>query len=40
MKTLAFYNKNDPKAYLEYKKKVKLIFYCYKYSEVVNVKLF
>jgi hypothetical protein len=39
MKTPAFYNRNDPDAYLECEKNVKLIFYCYKYSEVVNVKL-
>jgi len=34
-----FQGKNDPKAYLEWKKKVDWIFDCHKYSEVKKVKL-
>ena len=33
MKILSFQGKNDPEAYLEWEKKVKLIFKCHSYSE-------
>lgn len=39
MKILAFQNKNNLEAYLEWEKKVKLIFYHYHYSEVKKIKL-
>jgi hypothetical protein len=31
MKIPSFQGRNDPKAYLEWKKKIELIFYCHKY---------
>jgi hypothetical protein len=39
MKTPSFQVKNDPEAYLEWEKKVELIFECYNYSEEKKVKL-
>lgn len=39
MKILAFQGKNDPKSYLEWEKKVELVFDCHNYSEVKKVKL-
>jgi hypothetical protein len=39
MKILAFQNKNNLKAYLEWEKKVKLIFYHYHYFEIKKIKL-
>jgi hypothetical protein len=39
MKIMAFQGKNNLKAYLEWKKKVVLIFYCHHYFEVKRVKL-
>ena len=38
MKILSFQGKNDPKAYLEWEKKIKLVFDCHNYSELKNVK--
>ena len=39
MKTSLFQGKNDPVAYLEWEKKVELIFECHNYSEEKKVKL-
>jgi hypothetical protein len=39
MKILSFQGKNNPKAYLEWEKKVKLIFERHNYFEEKNVKL-
>jgi hypothetical protein len=39
MKILSFQGNNDPEAYLEWEKKVDLIFECYNYSEEKKVKL-
>ena len=39
MKTSLFQGKNDPVAYLEWEKKVKLIFECHSYFEEKNVKI-
>jgi hypothetical protein len=39
MKILVFQNKNNLKAYLEWEKKVKLIFYHHHYYEVKKIKL-
>jgi hypothetical protein len=39
MKILSFQGKNDPEAYLEWEKKVELIFECHNYSEEKKVKL-
>jgi hypothetical protein len=39
MKIPSFQGKNDPKAYLEWEKKVELIFECHNYSEEKKVKL-
>ncbi|KAL4633166.1 hypothetical protein ACB092_04G102600 [Castanea dentata] len=39
MKIPTFHERNDPEAYLEWKKKVELIFECHNYSEDKKVKL-
>jgi hypothetical protein len=39
MKIPSFHGKNDPEAYLEWEKKVELIFECHNYSEEKKVKL-
>jgi hypothetical protein len=39
MKIPTFHGKNDPEAYLEWEKKVELIFECHNYSEEKKVKL-
>ena len=39
MKIPSFQGKNDPEAYLEWKRKVELVFYCHNYSENKKVKL-
>ena len=39
MKITSFQGKNDPEAYLEWEKKVELIFECHNYSEEKKVKL-
>ena len=39
MKISLFKGKNDPEAYLEWEKKVELIFECHNYSEEKKVKL-
>lgn len=39
IKILVFQGKNDLKVYLEWEKKVELIFYCHHYFEVKKVKL-
>ena len=39
MKTSSFQGKNDPVAYLEWEKKVELIFECHNYSMEKNVKI-
>jgi hypothetical protein len=39
MKIPSFQWKNDPEAYLEWEKKVELIFECHNYSEEKKVKL-
>jgi hypothetical protein len=39
MKIPSFQGKNDPEAYLEWEKKVELIFECHNYSEEKKVKL-
>jgi hypothetical protein len=39
MKIPSFQGKNDPKAYLEWEKKVELIFKCHNYSEEKKIKL-
>ena len=39
MKIPTFQGRNDPVAYLEWEKKLKLIFDCHHYSEEKNVKL-
>jgi hypothetical protein len=39
MKIRSFQEKNDPEAYLEWEKKVELIFKCHNYSEEKKVKL-
>ena len=39
MKIPSFKGKNDPEAYLEWKKKVKLVFDCHNYSERKKIKL-
>ena len=39
MKIPSFQSKNDPKAYLEWEKKVELVFDCHNYSEMKKVKL-
>ena len=39
MKIPLFQGKNDPQAYLEWEKKVKLVFDCHNYSELKKVKL-
>ncbi|KAL6340571.1 hypothetical protein AAG906_010479 [Vitis piasezkii] len=36
MKILSFQGKNDPKAYLEWEKKIKVVFDCHNYSELKN----
>ena len=39
MKIPSFQGKNDPKVYLEWEKKVELIFECHNYFEEKKVKL-
>ena len=39
MKIQSFQGKNDPEAYLEWERKVELVFYCHNYSENKKVKL-
>ena len=39
MKIPSFQGKNDPQAYLEWERKVELVFYCHNYSENKKVKL-
>ena len=39
MKISLFKGKNDPEAYLEWKKKMELIFECHNYSKKKKVKL-
>ena len=39
MKISLFQGKNDPKAFLEQKKKIELVFDCYNYSKLEKVKL-
>ena len=39
MKISSFQGKNDPEAYLEWERKVELVFYCHHYSENKKVKL-
>ncbi|KAM7489359.1 hypothetical protein LguiB_026843 [Lonicera macranthoides] len=39
MKIPSFQGKNDPEAYLEWEKKVELVFDCHNYSEMKKVKL-
>ena len=39
MKILSFQGKNDPEAYLEWEKKMELVFDCYNYSELKKMKL-
>ena len=39
MKIPSFQGKNDPEAYLEWERKVALVFYCHNYSENKKVKL-
>ena len=39
MKILSFQGKNDPNAYLEWEKKMELVFDCHNYSELKKVKL-
>ena len=39
MKIPSLLGRNDPKAYLEWEKKVELIFDCHNYSEEKKVKL-
>jgi hypothetical protein len=39
MKLPSFQGRTDFKAYLEWEKKIKLIFYCHRYSEEKKVKL-
>jgi len=39
MKMPSFQNRTDPEAYLEWEKKIELIFDCHNYSEEKNVKL-
>jgi len=38
MKISSFQGRNDPDAYLEWEKKIELIFYCHNYSEEKKVK--
>ena len=35
MKIPSFQGKNDPEAYLEWERKVELVFYCHNYSELI-----
>ena len=39
MKILLFQGKNDPEAYLEWEKKIELVFDCHNYFELKKVKL-
>lgn len=39
MKIPSFQGKNDPEAYLEWEKKIELVFECHNYSEMKKVKL-
>ena len=39
MKIPSFQGKSDPEAYLEWEKRVELVFECHNYSEVKKVKL-
>ena len=39
MKIPSFQGKNDPKAYLEWEKRMEIVFDCHKYSEIKKVKL-
>ena len=39
IKIPSFQGKNDPKAYLEWERKVELVFYCHNYSENKKAKL-
>ena len=39
MKIPSFLGKNDSEAYLEWERKVELVFYCHDYSENKKVKL-
>ena len=39
MKVLSFQGKSDPKAYLEWEKKMELVFDCHHYSEAQKVKI-
>lgn len=38
MKVPSFHGKNDPEAYLEWEKKMELVFDCHNYSEMKKVK--
>ena len=39
IKISSFQGKNDPEAYLEWEKKIKLVFDCHNYFELKKVKL-
>ena len=39
MKILSFQGKTDPEAYLEWEKKIELLFDCHNYSKLKKVKL-
>ena len=39
MKILSFQRKNDPEAYLQWEKKMELVFDCHNYSKLKKVKL-
>lgn len=39
MKTSSFHGKSDPKAYLEWEKKVQFVLDCHHYSELKKVRL-
>ena len=39
IKIPSFQGKNDPKTYLEWERKVELVFYCHNYSENKKVKI-
>ena len=39
MKIPSFHGRNEPEVYLEWEKKVELVFECHNYSEMKKVKL-
>ena len=39
MKIPSFQGKNNPKAYLEWEKKIELVFDCHNYSKLTKIKL-